>query len=159
MAQPQPQITYAQNPLSSLTILVNVFGSILVWVVAKYGLGTIFTPDTVNQVATGLALAVMSVANVVVRKYTNGALSFSAPLSQPAAQDLPTGTVAVTTPHPDMPGTSTIVALPVGTHTISVKAVPVPPPPQPPVVLTPAVVVQPPTPVPPPPPGTQGPTP
>lgn len=125
----QPQVVYPQNPLNSKTVLVNVFGSVLVWAVAKYGLGAIFTPDTVNQVATALAMAVMAVANVVVRKYTNGALSFSAPLVQPPAQDLPTGTVAITTPHPAVGGTVAMVPIAPGQQTINVPAPPVPPPP------------------------------
>jgi hypothetical protein len=125
-----PQIVYPQNPLNSKTILVNVFGSVLVWLVAKYGLGAVFTPDVVNQVATGSAMAVMAVANVVLRKYTNGALSFDAPLVQPPAQTLVTGTVAVTTPHPSVGGPVVVTALPTGNHTINVPApaMPTPPP-------------------------------
>jgi hypothetical protein len=144
----QPQITYPQNPLSSTTVLVNVFGSVLTWAVTKYGLGAIFPPDQVNQIATVAALAVMGAANIVVRKYlTAGALSFSAPLTQPASQDLPTGTSAVTVQHPTIGGPAAVVALQPGQQTITVPAHLVQPPPPAAVVVQPpavAVVIAPP---------------
>lgn len=130
----QPQVVYPQNPLNSKTVLVNVFGSMLTWFVVKYGLGAILPPDTVNQVAMALALAVMGGINVVIRKYTNGALSFSAPLTQPPAQNLPTGTVAITTPHPSVGGAVAMVPLAPGNQTVNVPAPPLPAPP--PAVVT-----------------------
>lgn len=99
-----PQLVYPQNPLNSKVILVNVFGSLLTWAVAKYGLGAIFDPDTVNQVAIAAALAVMGAANIIMRKYTSGALSFDAPLIQPPPQELPEGIHTLTvTPQPSNP--------------------------------------------------------
>jgi hypothetical protein len=129
MATQPPQIVYPQNPLTSITILVNIFGSVVTFLVVKYGLGAVFTPDVVNEIATMIAMAIMGVANIVIRKYTNGALSFSAPLSQLPSQDLPTGAVAVQTPHPNVGGPVSVVALAPGVQTINVPAPPVPPPP------------------------------
>jgi len=129
MATQPPQIVYPQNPLSSMTILVNVIGTPLAFLVTKYGLGAMFTPDVVNQIAMMIAMAIMAIANIVVRKYTNGALSFSAPLSQLPSQDLPTGAVAVQTPHPNVGGPVSVVALAPGVQTINVPAPPAPPPP------------------------------
>ena len=106
-----PQLVYPQNPLNSKVILVNIFGSLLAWVVAKYGLGTIFDPDTVNQIATALALFVMGAANVVMRKYTSGALSFDAPLAQPSPLELPAGTHTITVTPPPPPPVATNVTV------------------------------------------------
>lgn len=109
-----PQLVYPQNPLNSKTVLVNIFGSVLVWLVTKYGLGAMFTPDVVNQVATWLALTVMGAANIVIRKYTNGALDFSAPMKQPNPQELPAGThtITVTPPPPPVATNVTVVSQP-----------------------------------------------
>ena len=107
-----PQLVYPQNPLNSKVILVNIFGSALAWAVAKYGLGAIFDPDTVNQIAMALALAVMGVANVVMRKFTSGALNFDAPLMQPKPQELPAGIHTITvTPAPLSPTVTNVTVV------------------------------------------------
>ena len=109
-----PQLVYPQNPLNSKTVLVNIFGSVLVWLVTKYGLSAVFTPDVVNQIATWSALTIMGAANVVIRKYTSGALDFGAPMNQPSPRELPAGTHTITVipPPPPVATNVTVVSQP-----------------------------------------------
>lgn len=97
----EPQIVYPQNPITSKTVLVNIVGAGITWLAVKYGLGSVLTPEMQNQAALAVAMAIMSGANLVVRKYFTGApLSFDAPLSQTPAQPLPSGSAVVVATSP-----------------------------------------------------------
>jgi hypothetical protein len=135
-----PQIVYPQNPVTSVAVLTNIVGGVITWAVVKYGLGSILTPDLQNQIATMVALAIMGLANLIVRKYfTSGPLSFDAPMTQTPSQPLPAGSAVVvaTSPSPS-PAAAVVTPLPPGSHTVTVPDTPPPAPPPPAVTVNPA---------------------
>lgn len=138
-----PKIVYPQNPLTSVSLLTNVIGMpiavALSVLLTKYGLGSIVTPDFQAQVAAAIVAMIMSVANIVVRKwFTGGELSFSAPLTSTPSQTIAPGTAAVVSASPtESAAPAVIQALPTGTHTVTVPAAPIPVPPPAPVTITP----------------------
>lgn len=97
----EPVLAYPQNPVTSKTVLVNIVGAGITWVAVKYGLGSILPVDLQNEIATAVAMAIMSGANLVVRTYfSSSGLSFDAPLGGTASQPLPSGAAVVVSTSP-----------------------------------------------------------
>ncbi len=132
----EPQITYPQNPLTSKTVLVNIVGGLLTWATVHYGLSSILTPELQNEIATAVAMSVMAVANVLVRKYLSGAgLSFDAPLGGTPSQPLPSNQAVVVSTSPAQSAVpAEVTPIDVGAQIVSVECPPfkvgpdVPPP-------------------------------
>ena len=135
-----PKIVYPQNPMTSISLLVNIVGGAITYLTVKYGLGAILTPDLQQQLSLAVAMAIMAAANVVVRKYfTGGDLSFSAPLTSTPAQTITPGTAAVVSASPsESAAPAVITPIPTGTHTVIVPPIPAPVPPPAVVTITPA---------------------
>lgn len=137
-----PKIVYPQNPITSVSLLVNVVGGLITYLTVKYGLGAILTPDLQQQLSLGIAMAIMGVANLVVRKwFTGGDLSFSAPLTQTPSQTLAPGSATVVSTSPTESAAPAVIApIPTGTHTVTVPAAPAPVPPPAVVTITPGPI-------------------
>jgi hypothetical protein len=142
-----PKIVYPQNPITSVSLLTNVIGMPIAVALSvfltKYGLGSIVTPEFQAQVAAGIVATLMSVANIVVRKWftSGGDLSFSAPLTQTPSQTLAPGSATVVSTSPAESAAPAVIApIPTGTHTVTVRAAPAPVPPPAVVTITPGPV-------------------
>jgi hypothetical protein len=105
-----PAIVYPRNPLTSRTIWLNLIGAPIAYLVTKYGLGMIFTPDLVQQMSELIVTGIMAAANIAFRWFlTTGVISTSAPLFQTPPVPLPSSTtVTVVTSAAGSPEPATV---------------------------------------------------
>lgn len=96
-----PTLVYPANPITSKTVLTNLVGSVVTWLVVKYGLGEILSQEMQSELATSVAMLIMVGLNIAVRHFWSGSpLSFTAPLSRTESQPLPSGSAVVVSTSP-----------------------------------------------------------
>ena len=117
---PSPaSITYTTNPLLSPTVLGGVV-TLLASIASAFGVHVLDDPMLQQQLVLVLGLVGTAVARWMWPN-NDGRLSFAAPLSTPASQDLPAGASVVNVPAPaDKTQTTDVQPLPIGTHTVEV---------------------------------------
>lgn len=119
----EPVLAYPQNPVTSKTVLVNIVGALITWVAVKYGLGSVLPVDLQNEIATAVAMAIMSAANLVVRTYFSASgLSFDAPMGGTPSQPLPSGAAVVVSTSPiTSAAPATVVPIHPGDQVVSIE--------------------------------------